>query len=99
MTTSATHGWGSHLETCHRIQRPADQEDLGQTTTSMPPSPSKLFLMRCFELGGMNTPLEFDAVLHEASLPTSFEHNLMALALNEYFIEVGVSQSVTYIDL
>jgi hypothetical protein len=38
-------------------------------------------------------------VLHEASLPTSFEHNLMALALNEYFIEVGVSQSVTYIDL
>lgn len=55
--------------------------------------------MRCFELGGMNTPLELDAVLHEASLPTSFEHNLMALALNEYFIEVGVSQSVTYIDL
>ena len=57
------------------------------------------FWMRCFELGGMNTPLEFDSVLHEASLPTSFEHNLMALALNEYFIEVGVSQSVTYIDL
>jgi hypothetical protein len=46
----------------------------------------------------MNTPLELDAVLHEARLPTSREHNLMALALNEYFVEIGVSQSVAYID-
>jgi len=56
------------------------------------------FWLRCFELGGMNTPWELDAFLHEASLPTDHEHNLMALALNEYFVEIGVSQAVSYID-
>jgi hypothetical protein len=57
------------------------------------------FWLRCFKLGGMSTPWELDAFLHEASLPTTREHNLMALALNEYFVEIGVSQSVTYVEL
>ncbi len=57
------------------------------------------FWLRCFELGGMSTPWELDAFLHEASRPTTHEHNLMALALNEHFAEIGVSQSVTYIEL
>jgi hypothetical protein len=47
----------------------------------------------------MSTPWELDAFLHEALWPTNHEHNLMALALNEYFVEVGVSQTVPYIDL
>ena len=57
------------------------------------------FWLRCFELGGMSTPWELDAFLHEASQPTHHEHNLMALALNEYFVEIGVSQIVPYVDL
>jgi hypothetical protein len=87
-------------------------QTLGATVSKLPEPPIQLvelfrqhaalsledFWMRCFELGGMSTPLELDAVLHEASLPTSHEHNLMAHALNEYFVEIGVSQSVGYID-
>jgi hypothetical protein len=46
----------------------------------------------------MSTPWELDAFLHEASQPTHHEHNLMALALNKYFVEIGVSQTVPYID-
>jgi hypothetical protein len=57
------------------------------------------FWERCFEMGGMNTPWELDAFLHEASLPTDKEHNLMALALNEYFVEIGVSRTVPYIQM
>jgi hypothetical protein len=56
------------------------------------------FWIRCFRLGGMSTPLEIDAILHESRLATSREHNLMALALNEYFVEIGVSQSIAYVD-
>ena len=56
------------------------------------------FWIRCFGLGGMSTPLELDAFLHDARLATSHEHNLMALALNEYFVEIGVSQSIAYVD-
>jgi len=57
------------------------------------------FWLRCFELGSMSTPWELDAFLHESSRPTPHEYNLMAVALNEYFVEIGVSQSVTYIEL
>ncbi len=57
------------------------------------------FWLRCFELGGMNTPWELDAFLHEASLPTYHEHNVMALALNEYFVEIGVNQTAPYIGM
>ena len=56
------------------------------------------FWVRCFELGSINTPWELDAFLHEASRPTDNEHNLMALALNEYFVEIGVNQTVPYIE-
>jgi hypothetical protein len=56
------------------------------------------FWLRCFELGSMSSPWELDAFLHEASLPTDHEHNVMALALNEYFVEIGVSQTVLYIE-
>jgi hypothetical protein len=56
------------------------------------------FWMRCFELGGMSTPLDLDMFLHEAGPPTSREYNVIALALNEHFAEIGVTQTVTYID-
>jgi hypothetical protein len=47
----------------------------------------------------MNTPWELDAILHEASLPTDHEHNVMAFALNEYFLEIGVNQTAPHIGM
>jgi hypothetical protein len=54
--------------------------------------------LRCFELGGMNTQLQLDAFLHGITRPTPHEHNLMALALNQYFMEFDLSQFAPYIE-
>ena len=56
------------------------------------------FWLRCYELGGMGTLWELDAFLHESSRPTTHEYNLMAQALNEHLLEIGVNESVTYIE-
>jgi hypothetical protein len=88
----------------------ASKATLGATVSSFPEPHAQLvelyrqyaalsiedFWVRCFGLGGINTPLELDACLHDAWLPTSYEHNIMALALNEYFVEIGVSRSIAY---
>ena len=54
------------------------------------------FWLRCFQLGGMSTPWELDAFLHESSRATKHEYNLMALALNEYFVVHGHEKVRTY---
>jgi len=54
--------------------------------------------LRCFELGGMNTQLQLDAFLHGANRPTLHEHNLMAIAFNEYFMEFDPCRSVPYVE-
>jgi hypothetical protein len=54
--------------------------------------------LRCFELGGMNTQLQLDAFLHGIIRPTPHEHNLMAVALNQYFMEFDPSQFAPYVE-
>ena len=54
--------------------------------------------LRCFELGGMNTQLQLDAFLHGIIRPTPHEHNLMAVALNQYFMEFDPSRFAPYIE-
>jgi hypothetical protein len=54
--------------------------------------------LRCFELGGMNTQLQIDAFLHGIIRPTPHEHNLMAVALNQYFMEFDPSRFAPYIE-
>ena len=54
--------------------------------------------LRCFELGGMNTQLQLDAFLHGITRPTPHEHNLMAVALNQYFMDFDPSQFAPYIE-
>ena len=46
----------------------------------------------------MNTQLQLDAFLHGITRPTPHEHNLMALALNQYFMEFDLSQFAPYIE-
>jgi hypothetical protein len=54
--------------------------------------------LRCFALGSTNTPQELAGFLRGELRPTRHEYNLVAVALNEYFAEIGVSQSVPYIE-
>ena len=49
---------------------------------------------RYFELGGMNTAPQLDALLHGSVEPTAHEYNLMAIALNERFMEFAPSRSI-----
>lgn len=54
--------------------------------------------MRYFELGGMSTALEVDAFLHCALIPTVHDHDLLAHALNEWFVELGGNHPVAYLE-
>ena len=54
--------------------------------------------LHCFALGSDNTPLQLDAFLHGALRPTPHEFNLIAVAVNEHFVDVGVDQFVPYIE-
>jgi hypothetical protein len=54
--------------------------------------------MRYFELGGMRTALEVEAFLYGALEPTSHDHDLLAHALNEHFVEQGGNHPVPYSD-
>lgn len=54
--------------------------------------------LRCFALGGMNGALELEAFLFGALRPNRHEYNLMAVALNEYFMDAGCCHSIAYIE-
>jgi hypothetical protein len=56
---------------------------------------SELWL-RYFELGGMSTALELEAYLFGALIPTAHDHDLVAHALNERFVELGGNHPVPY---
>jgi predicted DNA-binding ribbon-helix-helix protein len=53
---------------------------------------------RYFELGGMSTALELEAYLYGALEPTAHDHDLVAHALNERFVELGGDHPVPYSD-
>lgn len=54
-----------------------------------------LFL-RYFALGGMSTSLQVEAFLLGALRPSPHDHDVLALALNERFSELGGNQPVPY---
>jgi hypothetical protein len=45
--------------------------------------------LRYFELGGMSTAFELEAVLYGALEPSPHDHDVIAHALNERFVELG----------
>ena len=51
---------------------------------------------RCFALGTMNTETELEAFLRGVDRPTRHEYNVIAVALNEYFLEIGSSRVIPY---
>ncbi len=52
----------------------------------------------CLALGSTNTLLQLEAFLHGALRPTPHEYNLMAVAVNEHFADVGLDQFVPYVE-
>ena len=54
-----------------------------------------LFL-RYFELGGMSTALQLEAILYGALRPSPHDEEVIAHALNERFVELGGNHPVPY---
>ena len=54
--------------------------------------------LRYFELGGRRTPVEVEAYLYGALLPTTHDRDLIVGALNERFSELGRGQPIPYSD-
>lgn len=54
--------------------------------------------LRYFGLGGMRTALELEAYLYGALKATDHDRNLIALALNERFSELGRDHALPYSD-
>jgi hypothetical protein len=52
--------------------------------------------LRYFELGGMSTGLQLEAFLYGALRPSSHDHDVIAHALNERFVELGGNHPVPY---
>jgi hypothetical protein len=55
----------------------------------------ELFL-RYFELGGMSSALQVEAYLYNALEPSTHDHDVIALALNERYVELGGNHPVPY---
>ena len=54
--------------------------------------------LRCFALGTLNTPEELAGFLRGDVRPTRHEYNLVAVALNEYLIDIDVGPVIPYIE-
>ncbi len=52
--------------------------------------------MRYFTLGGMSTALEVEAILFGALVANAHERDVIAVALNERFAELGGDHPVPY---
>jgi hypothetical protein len=54
--------------------------------------------LRCVALGSTNTPEQLAGFLRGEMRPTRHEYNLVAVALNEYLIDIDMSPFVPYIE-
>ena len=54
--------------------------------------------LRYFGLGGMSTALQLEAFLYGALEPTVHDHDLIAHAINERFVELGGNHPVPYLE-
>lgn len=52
--------------------------------------------LRYFELEGMSTAVELEAFLYGALVPSAHDHDVVAHALNERFVELGGNHPVPY---
>ena len=54
--------------------------------------------LRYFALGGMSTALELEAILYKALIAEPHDRDLLAVALNERFTEIGGDHPIPYSD-
>ena len=52
--------------------------------------------LRYFALGGMRTAFELEAILYGALIATTHDQDLIAVALNERFSELGGDHPIPY---
>jgi hypothetical protein len=52
---------------------------------------------RYFELGGMSSAFELQAILSGALCPSAHDHDVIAHAINERFVELGGNHPVSYV--
>jgi hypothetical protein len=52
--------------------------------------------LRYFQLGGMSTALQVEAFCYGALQPSNHDHDVVAHALNERFVELGGNHPVPY---
>jgi hypothetical protein len=74
------------------------QDELAEICDQYPSLFPEELWFRCIGLGGTNTPLQMDAIVHGALRPNAHEFNLIAVAINEYLEEIGVNRVVEYIE-
>ncbi len=53
---------------------------------------------RYFAIGGMSTELEIEAILYRALVPTDGDRDMLSVALNERFSELGGDHPMRYSD-
>jgi len=53
---------------------------------------------RYFAIGGMSTELEVEAILYRALVPTDRDRDMLSVALNERFSELGGDHPMRYSD-
>jgi hypothetical protein len=54
--------------------------------------------MRYFGLGGKSSGLQLEAFLYGALQPSEHDHDMIAHALNERFVEMGGNHPVPYLE-
>ncbi len=74
---------------------PIDQLDTFRQDAAL--SHGELWL-RYFELGGMSTGLQLEAYCYGALEPSRHDHDVIAHALNERFVELGGNHPVPYVE-
>jgi hypothetical protein len=74
---------------------PIDQLDIFRQEAGL--SHGELW-MRYFELGGMSSGFEVETFLYGLTGPTSHDHDVIATALNERFVELGGNHPVAYLE-
>ena len=79
----------------HDVLDPVDLLDAFREQAGL--SHGELWL-RYFELGGMSTALQVEAFLYGVLEPSVHDHDIVAHALNERFVELGGNHPVPYAD-
>jgi hypothetical protein len=76
------------------MQRPSDALEASCREAGL--SLGELWL-RYFELGGMSAGFELEAFLQGLQVPSVYDHDVIALAINERLVELGGRAAMPYL--